>query len=83
MIGTYTLDQLAVVFQRSSATLRGYLDELRDKHGFPERLPCFENMWSKPAVDRWLENNGRAEAGDAPGAEAQPSRLARKYGGVQ
>lgn len=53
--GTYTIDQLAVLFQRSASTLRGYLDELTSEHGFPRRLPCFDNLWSKPAVDRWLD----------------------------
>jgi hypothetical protein len=61
-VQTYTIDQLAVLFQRSASTLRGYLDDLEGQHGFPPKLPCFDNLWSKPAVDRWIEGNGQPEA---------------------
>jgi hypothetical protein len=76
--GTYTIDQLAVLFQRSSATMRGYIDRLMDEHAFPARLPCFENLWSKAAVDRWLEANGQPQLPEAAGDG--PASLARKYG---
>lgn len=56
-VQTYTFDQLAVLFQRSAATLRGHIDTLEREHNFPARLPCLDNLWSKPAVDRWFDNN--------------------------
>jgi hypothetical protein len=73
---TYTIDQLAVLFQRSASTLRPLLDRLAAEHGFPSRLPMFENLWSKPAVDRWFEQQGQP----APVAETADTLLQR-YGG--
>jgi hypothetical protein len=58
---TYTIEQLAVLFQRSSATMRGYIEQLQKEHRFPARLPCFDNLWSKPAVDRWFASNGQPD----------------------
>jgi len=83
-VQTYTIDQLAVLFQRSASTLRGYLDDLETQHGFPPKLPCFDNLWSKPAVDRWIEGNGQAAAVHvplvAPNGTAIDPHLAAKYG---
>lgn len=60
---TYTMDQLAVLFQRSSATLRQHLDLLSKNHHFPERLPLFDGLWSRPAVDAWFAANGKPGGG--------------------
>lgn len=80
-VQTYTIDQLAVLFQRSAATLRNYLEQLQAEHGFPPKLPCFDNLWSKPAVDRWIENNGRAGAEPVMTLQHEPvTILEAKYG---
>ena len=82
-VQTYTIDQLAVLFQRSSATMRSYIDTLQEKHGFPAKLPCFDNLWSRPAVDRWIEGNGQAATPQLPVDPWQAeirSALTAKYG---
>jgi hypothetical protein len=78
---TYTMDQLAVAFQRSSATLRQHLDMLSKTHGFPERLPLFDGLWSRPAVDAWFAANGKPQAAsDLSPATGAPPELAYRYG---
>jgi hypothetical protein len=79
---TYTLDQLAVLFQRSASTLRDHLVTLQKMHAFPERLPCFDNLWSRPAVDRWFEMNGRPEEyPPLPPLNPEAATLNERYGG--
>lgn len=50
--------------------------------GFPTKLPGL-NGWSKPAIMRWLENNGKPAAAasndDAPAAR-KPTKLERMFG---
>ena len=81
-VHTYTFDQLAVLFQRSAATLRGHIDTLEREHNFPARLPCLDNLWSKPAVDRWFENNGHQPVAPLIATNTAPgdASLAMKYG---
>jgi len=80
---TYTIDQLAVLFQRSSATMRGYIEQLQKEHRFPTKLPCFDNLWSKPAVDRWFETNGETDFAPPVGSanlDRARAALNSKYG---
>lgn len=48
-----------------------------ESHGFPGKLPGL-NGWSKPAIMRWLENNGKA---GAPANDAAPVKtpLERRF----
>jgi len=48
-----------------------------EANGFPKKLPGI-NGWSKPAIMRWLEINGQADAGAEP-ANA-PTPLQRRFG---
>ena len=73
---TYTFDQLAVALQKSASTLRQHLVKLESDHHFPPRLPVLENLWSRPAVDRWIEMNGQP----APVATGTDPLVVR-YGG--
>ncbi len=80
---TYTIDQLAVLFQRSSATMRGYIEQLQKEHRFPTKLPCFDNLWSRPAVDRWFETNGETNLvppAGSPHLDKAIAALNGKYG---
>lgn len=45
--------------------------------GFPKKLPGL-NGWSKPAIMRWLENNGQAASNDDAPARA-PTPLERRF----
>ncbi|NUR12326.1 MAG: hypothetical protein HOQ20_10865 [Bradyrhizobium sp.] len=48
--------------------------------GFPKKLPGL-NGWSRPAIERWLENNGQvASNDDTPPAARKPTRLERMFG---
>lgn len=81
-MSTYTLPQLAALFQRHPKRVLELLPELQNSHGFPRRLPALRNVWSKPAVDRWFEMNGEA-AKPSPGmvaATAAADVLQQRYG---
>ncbi len=51
---TYTIDQLATMFQRDAVAMRRLLPKLLAA-GFPPRLPGCQ-LYSQPAVDAWFEN---------------------------
>jgi hypothetical protein len=48
-----------------------------EAHGFPPKLPGL-NGWSRPAIMRWLENNGGLLAGAEPAPDLTP--LQRRFG---
>lgn len=58
---TYTMADMRILFQTvKDESLRNRLRQL-EAHGFPPRLPHTPGshaLWSKPAVDHWLQNWG-------------------------
>ncbi|RUV57632.1 MULTISPECIES: hypothetical protein [unclassified Mesorhizobium] len=50
--------------------------EALEAAGFPKKLPGL-NGWSKPAIMRWLENNGELASNDD--APTQPTPLERRF----
>jgi hypothetical protein len=50
--------------------------------GFPERLPG-TNVWSVPAIHRWIDSNGETAAPDQTNeVDAARNRLQDKYAGA-
>ena len=59
---TYTMGDMRILFQTAKdESLRNLLRHL-EAHGFPPRLPHQPGthaLWSKPAVDHWMQNWGK------------------------
>lgn len=53
--------------------------EALENAGFPKKLPGL-NGWSKPAIMRWLENNGDMSSEPAVPAPRAPTPLERRFG---
>ncbi len=85
---TYTLEELACLFDVTERTLQNKLPQLAKK-GFPPKLPG-SKIWSRPQVDNWIAT----QAGKAPDPrqvvnkdsddilENASAQLTRTYGGV-
>ena len=80
---TYTMADMRILFQTAKdESLRNLLARMQ-AHGFPPRLPHTPGshaLWSKPAVDQWLQNWGQPipnrHPGDVP-ADVSAEALAK------
>ena len=80
---TYTIKQLAELFNITARTIQNKLPALYDE-GFPRKLPGAK-VWSRPQVDLWITTNGNTSAlpDNATKAEflnSATANLDREYG---
>lgn len=75
-----TAGQVAHLLGRSETTFKRDRLELEDL-GFPQKLPGL-NKWSRAAVTRWIETNGKTYEPAAPDAALQDvtRQLEAEYG---
>ncbi len=85
---TYTLEDLARLFDVTERTLQNKLPQLAKK-GFPAKLPG-SKVWSRPQVDNWIATQAGDTADPRQVAnkdsddilESASAQLTRTYGGV-